>query len=109
MHTMKEIIKLIESSDEGIIRIWNFHSGELIKKSQVIDDITFSICLWNKDYLFVGCNNKTIGLVNINDGTIYTTLPGHKGQVTTIKKIIHRKYGECLISFEGDIILWTKE
>ena len=29
------IIKLVESSQDGIIRIWNFHSGKLLKKIYV--------------------------------------------------------------------------
>ena len=101
-------MKLIESSNEGIIRIWNFHNGELLNKFKVFNDRIFSICLWNKEYLFVGCRNKTIRLININDGAIVRNLSGHREEVVTIQKIIHPKFGECLISFGGNIILWTK-
>ena len=31
----KKITKLIESCDDGIIRIWNFHSGALLKKINI--------------------------------------------------------------------------
>ena len=109
IHNMDETIKLIESSTEGIIRIWNFHNGELLNKIKVINDGLYGMCLWNKDYLFVVCSNKTIKLININKGTIIKNLLGHKGAVTSVKKIIHPKYGECLVSFDiNSIILWRK-
>ena len=68
----------------------------------------YGICLWNINNLFVGCADKTLKLININNGKIIKSLSGHSGKVFTIKKIIYPKYGECLISFGSDIILWTK-
>lgn len=36
-------------------------------------------------------------------------LKGHNQEVTSIKKILHPKYGECLISHGiNDIILWNQ-
>ena len=104
-----KIIKLIESSAQGIIRIWNFHKGDLLNKIKVINDKIFGICLWNYNNLFVGCQDHTMKLININNGEIIKSFSGHKEEVVTIKKIIHQKYGECLISFGGDIILWKKQ
>ena len=100
------ITKLIESCSDGNVRIWNFHSAELMKKIKVFDDWLFGICLWNKDYLFVGCKNTMIRLVDLNEGYIIKYLEGPKSGVFTIKKIIHPKYGECLLSqgYEGDQI-----
>ena len=68
----------------------------------------YGICLWDCNNLFVGCVNKTIKLINISNGKIIKSLSGHREGVVTIKKLIHPKYGECLISYGGDIILWTK-
>ena len=106
------VTKLIESSNDGNIRIWNFHTGDLIKKIEVIKNRKFrlyGICLWDKDNLFVGCNDKTIKLVNLNNKSIIKNLEGHIEFPITIKKIIHPLYGKCLIS-EGDendtIKLW---
>ena len=48
----EEIIKLIESSEDGYIRIWNFHSGELIKKIKA-NKMCYGIALWNNGYIFV--------------------------------------------------------
>ena len=102
----EDLIKLIESCSDGNIRIWNFHSAELLNKIKVFDDWLFGICLWNKDYLFVGVKDKLIRLVDIKEGYIVKYLEGPKSGVFCIKKINHPKYGECLLSqgYEGDQI-----
>ena len=104
------LVKIIESSFEGIIRIWDFHSGKLIKKINVIDKLIYGICLWNENFLFVGCIDKNIKLVDLNKGIVVKNLSGHNQEICTIKKIIHPKYGECLLSHGiNDIILWTNK
>ena len=94
----KEIIELIESSDDGYIRIWNFHFGKILKKIKVCESYLYGICLWNYDYLFVGCENKTIRLVELNTGELVKELRGHADSVISIKKLIIPKYGDCIIS-----------
>ena len=100
---------MIESSYEGHIRIWDFHSAELIKKIYVSQYQLNGICLWNNKYLFVGCHDKNLKLINLDSEEIINIL-GHKNYVLAIKKIIHPKYGECLISqgsLDDQIKLWT--
>ena len=94
----KEIIELIESSDDGYIRVWNFHFGQILKKIKVCESYLYGICLWNYDYLFVGCENKKIRLVDLNTGEMVKELSGHTDSVISIKKLIIPKYGECIIS-----------
>jgi len=108
----KGIIKLIESCVDGIIRIFNFHSSLLLDKIIMNSIALYGICLWNEDYLFVGCSDKTIKIVEIKKKLIVKSLTGHNNYVTTIKKIIHPEYGECLISqnwVESEIKLWTND
>ena len=103
------LTKMIESSYEGYIRIWNFHSGELIDKIFVSKYQLNGICLWNSDYLFVGCHDKNIKLIELNNGKI-TDIIGHKKYVLTIKKINIPRYGDCLISqgpLDDQIKLWV--
>ena len=104
IHNNKSIIKLMELCFDGNIRIWNFHKGSLLNKIKV--GWCFDLCLWNNNYLFVGCSDKVIRLLELNKGYIIKRLTGHDGKVTCIKKIIHPKYGECLVSieFSGTII-----
>ena len=86
-----EIIKLIESSFDGNIRIWNFHSGILLNKITT-NNISnagwlYGICLWNNDYLFVGCYKGIIKVIDLKKGAILKELKEHKEQVICIKNI----------------------
>ena len=98
----EEIIKLIACGFQNIT-IWNFHSGILFNKIKIFEKMS-ELCLWNDDYIFVGCfddkNNYEIKLVDLKYGTIVKRLSGHKGYIVTIRKIILPNYGECLISQE---------
>ena len=93
----EEIIKLIESSEDGNLRIWDFHSGNLLRKIYVNKNRLYSICLWNNEYLFVGCGDNKIKLLELNTGKIIKDLKGHKIYAIALKKISHPLYGECLI------------
>ena len=90
--------KLIESSTDGYIRIWNFHSIKLLNIIKIDNIIIYNICLWNSEFLFIGCSDKKIKLLDLQSGKIIKTLIGHNNNVITIQKIYHPKYGECLIS-----------
>ena len=101
-------IKLIETSVDGNIRIWNFYSGKLLNKIKVSSDRLYGVCLWDNDYLFVACKEKVIKLVDIKNKLIINNLIGHTNNSLTIKKINHPIYGKCLISqgFDNIIKLW---
>ena len=100
--------QLIDSCDDGNIRIWNFHSGDLLNKIKFNAGIE-GICLLNNEYLFMGCDDQTIKIIQLNEGKIIKYLIGHKDIVNSIKIFIHPKYGLCLLSqgFQKDgIKLW---
>jgi len=108
----EEIIKLIESCADGHIRIWNFHLGLLLNKIKVGDGLLYGICLWNNNYLFVGVEDKTVKLVDLNNGLTVKYLSGHNNVVLCIKKLIHPQYGEWLISqgYKDDKIkIWNNK
>jgi WD40 repeat protein len=116
VYKKEDIVKLIDSSYDGNIRIWDFHMGKLLNIIKVNDEELFNICLWNNEYLFVGCRNfknfeknkesGTIKLVNIEKGHILNSLNECNYGVFIIKKFYHPKYGECLISLGDDLKLW---
>ena len=60
----KKILELIDSCYDGLIRIWNFHTAELINKIN-FDFAINSIFLFNDNYIFVSCYDKTIKIVNL--------------------------------------------
>ena len=106
------LIKLIETCNDGYIRIWDFHIGDLLNKIKICEEGIKSICLWDENNIFVGCDDTTIKLVNVNSNEITHILYGHKQRVCCLKKIEHKKYGKCLISkgWGGDFIkLWKKK
>ena len=108
-----KIIKLIESCYDGNIRIWNFHSGELLNKIRIKPKKSiFSICLYNCTFLFVGCEDNNIKIINLNKEEITKILKGYNEKVCAIKIIEHPKYRDFLISqdFLNDgIKLWIIE
>ena len=57
IHKNEKISELIEFCEDGIIRIWNFHTGLLLKKialnNDPLENLLNGICLWNNDYLFI--------------------------------------------------------
>ena len=105
-------IELIESSFEGVLRVWDFHSGYLLKKIKVSDKGLRGICLWNKNYIFVGCDDDKIKLVEIKEGIVENNIEGHINQVITIKKVLNYNGGNYLITQNKDISalkLWKIE
>ena len=104
-------INLISSNRDGNIRIWDFDSGELLKKFNIVNKCIRGICLWNDELLSVGCDDFEIKIIDLKDGKIVQSLKGHYRQVLNIKKIFHTKYKECLVSkgiLNDYIMLWRE-
>ena len=108
-----DITELVECEFYGYIRIWNFHSGNLIKKIEICKRVPLvSMCLWNKNYLLISCVDYTIKLVDFKNYAFIKSFRGHNNEVCTIKKIIHPTYGECLISqglSNDQIKMWVND
>ena len=104
-----EKIKLIESCEDGNIRIWGFHSGELIRKIKTENNNLYGICLWNENFIFVGCKDQSIKLIELKNGLLIKNLKGHKGRIISFKKIIKLDNSEYLFSqgLDGTIKLWV--
>ena len=106
----ENVTRLIESCYDGIIRVWNFYSGLLLSKIKIGNNWLYGICLWSDKYLFVGCSDRTIKLIDLTEDYIVKNFKGHNDSVCTIKKISHPQYGDCLISQgynEDPIKLWA--
>ena len=93
------ITRLIESSTSGYIRIWNFHTNILLRKI-ISNSPLNSFCLWNDEYIFIGCLKTKIRLLEIESETFIKDINSNNDydtDIIDIKKISHPKYGECLI------------
>ena len=115
INNINKEVQLIDSDIGGAIRIWNFHTAQLLNKIDIIKivgkQILYGLCLWNKEYLFVGNNRDEIILLNLKDNKKVNKFKCNNGQyISTIKKMLLPKYGECLISL-GDkaIQLWINK
>ena len=114
----ENIIQFIALSNDNYIRIWNFHSGDLLKSIYVKNDnilsynMLFSICIWNNDYFFVSSSDESLKLIEIKTGEIVKNITGLNSELLTLKKFFHPQYGECLISHSSrnmQIKLWISE
>ena len=103
-----EIIKLIESSFDGYIRIWNFHSGLIINKINVNSGCLYSICLFSNKYLLVGCEDNTIKIIDLEKGIVKKNLTNHNNCVNCVK-IIDNSYILSQGVFNDQIKLWKLE
>ena len=107
---IKNIIELFECSQNGYLRIWNFDTGELLKKFKVVSMGLYDICDWIDNFIYIGCEDKTIISFDIETEE-KKILKGHNGIVSCIKKIFHPNFGACLISQgkgSDQIKIWVK-
>lgn len=103
------IINLVASGLDGLIKIWNFHSKELLNIIKVSDRILLDICLWNDNYLFIGCGDGKIYLINLKSANVIKSFEGNQEYFFSIKTIIHPVFGHCLLyqgNIKNNIILW---
>ena len=90
-------IKII-SSGGGLVRVWNFHSGDLLNILK-INDRKYNlpiICVWNNDYLIGACEFYGLKIFDFKNEKIPQVMSGF-GSSFDVKKIIHPVYGECLL------------
>ena len=107
----EEQTKLIESSKDGNVRVWDFHSGKLIYKIQVSMNRLYDLCLWDNRYLLVACGEEIIKLIDLKIRKKLNTFHDFNS-VISLKKINHPKFGDCLISQGNEIeqiMLWVKK
>lgn len=90
----KNRIELIESCDKRIIRIWNFHSGDMIKRIKIDCKYIYGICLWDENHLFIGCGDNSIKLLDLDGGKVVKNINGPQNDIITVKTIILPKYGK---------------
>jgi len=82
---------------DGIIRIWDFHSSELLQKFVISKNSLYSICIFNEKKIFVSSSNN-IMLLNLQTGKKIKYISGFINWNCCINLIEHKKYGKCIIS-----------
>ena len=100
--------KLMASTGNGYIIIWDFHSEQLLFTINPCFSTINSFCKWNNKYIFIA-TFKTIILLDLINGKIIKKFD-EDFRLSKIQKIIHPKYGESLISQDDKgiyIKLWV--
>lgn len=94
-------IILIDSCLDGYIRLWDFHSSDLIKKIKC-SNINYSlrnICLSeDKKFLFSVCSNEnSIKIIDLNQKKVITCIKVKTNELISIKSIENKLYGSCIL------------
>lgn len=102
---------LIGADGLGWLRVWNTDTSVLTKSISASGANIRGICLWNEHYVCASSSDKTVKIYNLKDGTVSSSLQGHKDVVSYCGKIMHPKLGEVLISagVDAKIILWAQK
>ena len=100
---------LCTSCYNGFIHIWDLYSKKIVK---VIDTkcILCHIIQWSQKYVIAAdFGNKSFIIVDIDKKKIFNDINAeHTMEVKCVKKLLHPKYGECLLTAGRDnsIKLW---
>ena len=102
--------EMMELSQDGSIRIWAFHSADLLKHIKIGGFFEIGcFCLMNEENILIGCRDKSIKTVQLKDGNIISEFNRHNKEVNFITIINHDKLGKILISQglkDDGIIIW---
>ena len=103
-----KITKLIASTKENIVKIWNFHSTELLSEINISKATIKSICLWDEENLLIGTGGG-LKLIDLNKNK-------HVKNFLDIVDIVRMdictipKYGKCLITANyKEMNLWLNK
>ena len=105
----KDTELLCSSCYNGFIHVWDLYSKKIVN---VIDTkcILCHIIPWSEKYVIVAdFENKTFIIINLDKKEIYNDITvEHTMEVKCVKKLLHPKFGECLLTAGRDnaIKLW---
>ena len=104
-----DLLKLIYSTGDGMVKIWDFHSGYFLQQIKISEGYIFSICLLDDKYLFSCGKNYNKDIIKLEDEQSNLKIIHINGEIT-VKIIEHPNYGKCLITknlpSDGPLKLW---
>ena len=101
---------LFESDGKGYVRMWDLRNNKIIKSIRCPSVSLRGLCLWNKKYLIAASSDKSFKVFDLEKEQMACSISGqHFNSLCTVKKILHPKYGEALLTggVDGKIKLWT--
>ena len=108
VHEKNDIDFLYVANSCGEINIYNLFNKELCIKIRINPKKNnirlYGLILWNEDYLIVNDDtNKALIVIDLKEECVISSIYNHHiDSVRCIKRIRHKKYGECLITGGDD-------
>ena len=98
----KEIAKLFDGSDDGYIRIWNFHTGELLNKILICKNFrVFCFDFLDDKYIICGTSKNIIEVFDIETKKFIKKLEGYFQNPYCIKAINITNDVQYLFAYSG--------
>ena len=70
----------------------------MLNKISIYEHRISSFCLWNNNYLCIGCYDGILLLLDLKLNKIIKKKEIGGNELVNIQKVIHPKYSECLLS-----------
>ena len=100
----KKIMKIMDCEYIGYIKIFNFHTKELLFEIRACGS---GFWYWNDKYILTYAKYNRFILIDIISPIIKKFFEGHNNTIDKLVKIIYPKYGESLITVsEKETKLW---
>ena len=103
---------LFGSDGVGNVSLWNLETNKLIKSIKCPSCNLRGLSIWNNQYILAASSDKSIKIVDLLQDECVGSIQGaHTNSLCSIKKVVHPKYGESVISasVDGTIKLWVNE
>ena len=94
------VTKLISVSNEGLMKIWNFHTGSIINNIKLYDNSLIQDFFLKDDNTIYILQDNVIKNININNGRmeyILKNITPKNMKLKEMEKINHPQLGECFI------------
>ena len=96
VNNYNNITKIFAAENDGFVRIWNFHTGNLLSSISISKPHVFDICLWDEGLLLAG-HNGGVKLIDLKNNKIIKNLD-EIGEGRGLAVIEYKQYGKCLIT-----------
>ena len=106
----KGVTEIICSNFECMIKVFNFHNGDLLNKFKINENSRgYGINLWKNEFLFIGLKNKVIRYINLKTKKLIE-LKGHEYRPILIVIIDNINKDKLLISGDNnEVIIWENK
>ena len=104
---------IVSGSHEGVVKVWNYNSGDLMMTLKGHSNSVFNVAILNR-WIVSGSFDKTVKVWNRNSGDLIKTFNGHTAPVTAVAisnnlSIGGYDYGVVIVSGSHDktVKIWS--